>query len=359
MDWPGRAALRADHLADLHDLLEAPQVVAQLLVRLLAEQLRDDGARTPARRAVAQVDHDLRAPPARGVAEAHRAGVLDVGALEGPPGISSPSRSSTISASQRTVDPAGPVASQCERPDSSVVTERRCAMNSGRRSRSRHRRYVSDRDRLTVTAAEARHSPAPLRRESARAVDDVRDGHPRERREGRPEPCGHGSLPPRTGDHRGDVEHVAGDPAPHPPGRAAPAEDARAVRQLPGAAQTRDRADGRAVLPDPHQPCDRARRGELRRPQRQTQHPQAPREVAWSRPGPILRRPTAAPSSNVSLRAPSGEGATGSATPGPGTDESRARRWTSRRRVRSDGSRWRPARPVGARPARRAPARRL
>src|SRR5436190_13792559 len=39
-----RTALRADHLAELHDLLEAPQVVAQLLVRLLAEQLRDGGA---------------------------------------------------------------------------------------------------------------------------------------------------------------------------------------------------------------------------------------------------------------------------------------------------------------------------
>src|SRR3954449_3751286 len=82
----GRTALRADHLAELHDLLEAPQVVAQLLVRLLAEQLRDDGARAASGRAVAQVDHDLRAPSARGAAEAHGAGVLDVGARDGPPG---------------------------------------------------------------------------------------------------------------------------------------------------------------------------------------------------------------------------------------------------------------------------------
>src|ERR1700710_1727425 len=56
-----RTALRADHLAELHDLLEAPQVVTQLLVRLLTEQLRDGGARAAAGRAVAQIDHDLRA----------------------------------------------------------------------------------------------------------------------------------------------------------------------------------------------------------------------------------------------------------------------------------------------------------
>src|SRR5215212_7678175 len=73
-------------LARLHHLLEVAQVLAHLLVRLLAEEARERGADVPQRGVVVQRDVDLRAATARRRAEAHRAGVGDLGTLERAPG---------------------------------------------------------------------------------------------------------------------------------------------------------------------------------------------------------------------------------------------------------------------------------
>src|SRR5215218_8651336 len=64
-----RAALGPDHLARLQHLLEAAQVVGDLLPRLLAEQPGDGVADRPGRRLVRQFDAHLGAAPARRRAE--------------------------------------------------------------------------------------------------------------------------------------------------------------------------------------------------------------------------------------------------------------------------------------------------
>src|SRR5215213_10708476 len=86
---PGRVALRAavgaDDLTRLDDLLEAPQRVLDLLPGLLAEQLGGDLAEWPAGLAAAHPQPYLGPAAAGGGGEADAAGVVDVGALERPP----------------------------------------------------------------------------------------------------------------------------------------------------------------------------------------------------------------------------------------------------------------------------------
>ena len=73
----GLAVDRGD-LAGLHDLLEAPQVVFDLDPGLLAEEPGDRGAEPAAGGLVIQLDVDLGPPVGGGLAEADRAGMVDL-----------------------------------------------------------------------------------------------------------------------------------------------------------------------------------------------------------------------------------------------------------------------------------------
>ena len=159
--WRARDALGAGvgahHLAGLHDLLEAAQVVADLLLRLLAEELGD---RAPERAAPAGRTAAPPGPRCRGRRARRRSAPSPQLCTPGPgqraPGDELSGRSSTISASHSTARPAGPRATQCDRPSSATRTDSRCAMNRGRFSRSRQNRYTSSGGRLTVTAVSVR-----------------------------------------------------------------------------------------------------------------------------------------------------------------------------------------------------------
>ena len=78
----------------------------------LATHLPSDAAR----RVVAHLDVDLRAPPARRGHEPHRPGVVHVAADATATRSARSGRSSVISASHSTVIPAGAFAFQCDRP---------------------------------------------------------------------------------------------------------------------------------------------------------------------------------------------------------------------------------------------------
>src|SRR3954454_1096369 len=80
-----RERIRAGDLARLEHGLEALEVVAHLLLRLGAEELRERGAGRTGRRRVAQLDPHLGAAPAGRRREAAGAGVVDVRALERAP----------------------------------------------------------------------------------------------------------------------------------------------------------------------------------------------------------------------------------------------------------------------------------
>src|SRR4051812_21591623 len=69
------ARVRVHHLAGLEDLLQAAQVAFDLLARFLADQLREARAEEPGRRAVLQLELDLRAAAARCRQEANDARV--------------------------------------------------------------------------------------------------------------------------------------------------------------------------------------------------------------------------------------------------------------------------------------------
>jgi hypothetical protein len=77
------AAIRQHDFARFHDLLEPPQIVSNLLGRLLAEQRRDGRSGFSTRRVVLQGDLDFRAPIGGRRSEVHRAFVLDVAAGQG------------------------------------------------------------------------------------------------------------------------------------------------------------------------------------------------------------------------------------------------------------------------------------
>src|ERR1043165_6476915 len=78
-------AIGDDHLAGLDDLLEAAQVVADLLRRLFAEELGERRADDTARRRVVNLDADMCAASARRAREADGAFVVNVRAFERAP----------------------------------------------------------------------------------------------------------------------------------------------------------------------------------------------------------------------------------------------------------------------------------
>src|SRR6185312_8921476 len=80
------AAIGADDLAGLDDLLEAVQVVVDLLLGRFVEEHRGELARLAARRPVFEIDAHDRAAIARPRLETHAAAALDVGPFERLPG---------------------------------------------------------------------------------------------------------------------------------------------------------------------------------------------------------------------------------------------------------------------------------
>ena len=77
--FAARGAVGAHHLAGFDDLLEAAQVVVELLVGLLAEVLGHGPAEGSGRDVVAEGYVDFGAPAPRGRHEPHLTGVLDIG----------------------------------------------------------------------------------------------------------------------------------------------------------------------------------------------------------------------------------------------------------------------------------------
>src|SRR4051812_35671877 len=80
------AGLGPHDLASLDHLLEAPQVVGDLLARLPAKQGSDRRPNRPERRVIAQVDAYQRPATARRSLEAHRAGGLNLRPWQRAPG---------------------------------------------------------------------------------------------------------------------------------------------------------------------------------------------------------------------------------------------------------------------------------
>src|SRR5512138_3175536 len=73
------------HFTGFDELLEAPQVLANLRRRVASHEPGDSTSDLAARWAVLEPHADARAAPGTGILEVHRAGGDHVGALERPP----------------------------------------------------------------------------------------------------------------------------------------------------------------------------------------------------------------------------------------------------------------------------------
>ena len=119
--WP----LIVGDLARLHELLEAPQILADHLRRLMAEQPGDGRADLAGRRVVLQAHVHLGASSTEGGLEAHRSGADDVRALERPPGDQLAGNLVDDLGVPLDGAPPGAFATQCERRSSICLTDTR------------------------------------------------------------------------------------------------------------------------------------------------------------------------------------------------------------------------------------------